>query len=462
MQKEIGQSAATRMAVFVSVAAIMVFAIWRAFGGPASLFAGVLAASFVLIAVEFRNILSNLRTTSLILLCASVLLLPFARSPLDAIQRGIFVSNLLIALMASVMLLARCALRSRQVHVIGMGLRAQGPGRRYGSFTVAGQLFSAMLGMAGANIMLVMAAPVGEQAGERKTSAVVAVTRGFSSASFWSPMFGNMAILLALYPTLRWVEVFPVGVAMAQLAAIVGILLHRFGSKPVEDVSAIEAAPGGLAAASIPLLGAMLSFLAMVLTTSMLAGISATAAIVLLGPGVALLLNIGMSHRGRRLKEAVQRMRGDTLLFRNLASEALLFTAAGCAGSIMADAFPSAWVAQIGAVLGGHPFWGIAFLVLGIMAIALLGIHPVLTAMFLASTITPAVLQLPPSLHIAALLTGWGLSACLTPFSVLSLTASRYAGTSLYDISIGKNWIFALVNALIACLFLTVAAAFVS
>lgn len=444
----------TRVVSVCAVIAIMALTTWRAFGGPSSLFIGLIAAAGLLVILEYRHIPSNLRTTSLILLTTSVLLLPFARSPVAAVQRGIFISCLLLALMASVMLLARCALRSRQVHVIGSNLRAQKPGRRYGSFTFAGQLFSAMLGMAGANIVLVMAAPPGEKPGERKTSAIVAIMRGFSSASYWSPMFGNMAILLTLYPTLRWIEVFPVGVAVAQVTALIGILIHRFEMQPAAADHA-EAPPSGMLAAAVPLLGAMLAFLVMVLAASRQFGISTTAAIVLLGPWIAAALNIGMSHRGMRLKEGIRRLREDMLRFPGLASEAILFIAAGCAGSVMGDAFPAAWVASIGGALGSFPALGIGFLMFGIMAVALLGIHPVLTAVFLASTITPDVLHLPPLLHVSAILTGWGLSASLTPFSVLSLTASRYSGESLYRISIVRNWFFALVNSLAACAVLT-------
>ena len=124
----------------------------------------------------------------------------------------------------------------------------------------------------------------------------------------------------------------------------------------------------------------------------------------------------------------------------------------------MAAAFPAAWVQQIGHALSAFPLFGIGFLMLSIMGIALAGIHPILTAVFMATTFTPQVLSLPPITHIAAILSGWGLSSSLTPFSVLTLTASRYAGTGLYQISIGRNWAFALVSALLACLLLTTVA----
>jgi hypothetical protein len=451
MQKERATSANARLAAIISVLVIIGVTLWRAFGGPAILFAILLAAIAALVVTQFRNIPSNLRNTSLALLVLSVLLLPLARSPLAALQRGVFISGLLLGLMGSVMLLARCALRSPAVHVIGQALRAQPPGRRYAAFTVAGQVFSAMLGMAGANIMLIMAAPAGEPPGEHKTAAVIAVTRGFTAASYWSPMFGNMAILLALYPTLRWIEVFPVGVLLAQLTLPVGILLHRLrarrGVGGEQDM--VLAAPSGFLRAALPLAAAMLAFLGLVLLTGSATGISTTASIVLIGPWIALLLNIAMADRGRRIPQGLRRLVDDLQLYPNLASEALLFLGAGCAGSIMGDAFPATWVAWIGAAVHDTPPLAIAFLMAAVIGAALTGIHPVLTAVFLASTMTPQVLNLPPMLHILAILTGWGLSASLTPYSVLSLTASRYAGIGLYQISIGRNALFALLNAML-------------
>lgn len=448
-----------------AVVVMMITTLWRAFGGPAALSAVLFAAAAVLIAVEYRNIPPRLRTTSLLLLATSVVLLPFTQSPLAAVQRGIFVSGLLLALMASVMLLARCALRSRHVQIVGTNLRGQPTGQRYLSFNIAGQVFSGMLGLAGANIMLVMAAPPDEGKSPTRTATVIAVTRGFAAAGFWSPVFGNMAILLALYPSLHWIEVFPVGAGLAQITIVVGVLVNRFSRKtlptaePQPAADTVPDVPPPLASAAIPVLLIMFGFLGTVLATSSLLKIGITASIVLVGPVVALLLNIVLADPGRRIPDALQRMgEGATLQFPRLASEAILFTAAGCAGSIMADAFPRPWVEQVGLLLGGMPFFGIAFLMASIMGIALAGIHPVLTAVFMASTMTPQVLNLPPLVHISAILTGWGLSACLTPYSVLSLTASRYAGVGLYQISLGKNWAFALFNALVASVLLTVLA----
>lgn len=444
-----------------AVVAIMAVIVLRAFGGP-DLLAGVLiGAAALLVLSGYQGIPLRLRYTAFLLFGITVVLLPFTKSPVQAIQRGIFVSGQLLAMIASVMLLAQCALRSSRVQAIGSALRAQHPGRRYLSFTIVSQLFSGMLGMAGAHLMLVMAAPAEEAKSSKRTAAVIAVTRGFASAGFWSPVFGNMVILLALYPSVQWIEVFPIGLGMAQLTLLVGLLVNRFIGHPVAATTSTtsttaDATPNArLLREALPLLAAMLCFMGLILLTSNLLGIGITPTLVLLAPLTAVIIHLAMGEAGMRITQTVQNLRASALLFPRLSSEAILFVAAGCTGSIMADAFPAHWAQQIGQALSGSPFFSIGFLMISVLGLGLAGVHPVLTAMFLASTVTPEVLSLPPLVHMASVLISWGLSAAVTPFSVLSLTASRYAETTLYQISFGKNWAFALISALLACAVLT-------
>lgn len=444
-----------------AVATIMAVIVLRAFGGPDALAGALIVASAALVLSGYRGIPSRLRHTAFLLFGITVLLLPLATSPLAAIQRGIFVSGQLLGMIASVMLLSQCALRSPRVQAIGAALRGQHPGRRYLSFTIVSQLFSGMLGMAGSHIMLVMAAPAQDARSHEKTASVIAVTRGFAAAGFWSPVFGNMVIMLALYPSLQWIEIFPIGVALAQVTLLVGLLVNRFGARRAllpANAAPDRATVKALLGEGLPLLAAMLGFMGLILATSKLFVIGITPTLVLLVPLMAVSLHLAMGESRRRMAQTVHHLRESAQVFPRLSSEALLFIAAGCAGSIMAAAFPAQWAQQIGHGLADMPFLGIGFLMLSVMAMALAGVHPVLTAVFLASTIAPAQLALPPVIHMAAILTGWGLSAVLTPFSVLSLTASRYAGTTLYQISFGKNWAFALINALLACLVLTAVA----
>ncbi|HET9653132.1 MAG TPA: hypothetical protein VFP36_13110, partial [Usitatibacter sp.] len=153
----------------------------------------------------------------------------------------------------------------------------------------------------------------------------------------------------------------------------------------------------------------------------------------------AWVLNAGMSS-GHRPGAAAAQTLSDIAHLPSLAAEATLLMSAGCAGSILASAFPESWAGAIADGLWGRPFLAILALIGMLIAMALAGVHPVLTSVFLASTFTPPVLGLPPIVHFCTILAGWGLSAALTPFSVLSMTASRFSGLSLARISIVANW----------------------
>lgn len=470
-QNTIGNPAdsSARISERLGIAAVMALAasaLARAFGGPSWLYLPMLGAMLLLIAAGFARINRKLRTTSLILFSVGLLTVPFAKDAVAAVQRGVFVAGMLVALTASVLLIARCAVQSPRIQMIGAALRERQGTPRYAAFTLASQFFSGILGLAGANLMFVMAAPPTEKQSETRTATVISVSRGFTAASCWSPVFGNMAILLALYPSLHWAEVFPVGLALGQLTMAVSVLMQHAAARRASAPGAASAGAADVDQApptplstllwiAAPVVLVLLGFLVLIMSLSRMLHIVISAAIIMMGPLVSLAFNAGMGEPGRRLASGARGLLASMRLFPALGSEAMLFLSAGCAGSIMADAFPEAWVSFIGAHLGGHPFLAVGFLVLGIMTAALAGIHPVLSAVFLASTLTPAVLAIPPIAHMAAILAGWGLSASVTPFSVLSLTASRYAGVSLYRISLGINWKYAAANAVIVCSLLT-------
>lgn len=448
--------ASSRLIATGAASALIVLNLWHAFGGPPWLALPICVAIVVLIVAGFGQINPRLKTTSFVLFALGVALLPFARDPWHAIARGAYVSALLLSLTASVMLLARCALRSRHVHEVGAGLRGQPASRRYLVFAAVSQLFCGALGLAGANIMYVMAAPPEETDAARRSATVVAVSRGFSAASCWSPVFGNMALMLVLYPTLHWLQVFPVGVVLAQVSLAVGMLLDRRRRRRAGAIVAPASAAAAMRMDTAgPLLAVLLGFLALILTAGHALRIPVAGAIGLVAPFVAIAFG-AFAHPGRPSLAAGVRDLGQGMLqFPALASEAILFAAAGSAGSIMAAAFPHAWVADIAHALGGHALPSLAFLLFAMIVTAVVGIHPVLSGVFLATTFTPAVLGLPALAHLGAVLAGWGLSTCMTPFSVLSLTASRYAGEGLYTISLGRNAVFSVLSGLLISLLLS-------
>src|SRR5690606_31141036 len=134
------------------------------------------------------------------------------------------------------------------------------------------------------------------------------------------------------------------------------------------------------------------------------------------------------------------------------ASEITLFMAAGCGGTVLASAIPPAWAAAAGTVLAVHPLLALLALMLCVLALALIGVHPVLSAVLVASAFPPALVHLPLLPHLCAVLVGWALAGAVSPFSIANLMASRYAGVSVQAISLRANSLFSLL-----CLALAVA-----
>src|SRR5690606_16407950 len=93
---------------------------------------------------------------------------------------------------------------------------------RYAWFSLASQLFGGLLGMAGVNLLLQMAARDERAPKEDRLAMFSAITRGFSAATLWSPMVSNLTILVALYPGLSWFSIAPLTFSLAVGAVLIG------------------------------------------------------------------------------------------------------------------------------------------------------------------------------------------------------------------------------------------------
>lgn len=88
------------------------------------------------------------------------------------------------------------------------------------------------------------------------------------------------------------------------------------------------------------------------------------------------------------------------------------------------------------------------------MLLSATAIHPVLSAVLIGSSFSPQLLGLPVVAHLCAVLAGWGLAIIVTPFSVLSLMASRYSGIPILVVSLRANLVFVTLAVLISSLLL--------
>lgn len=392
-----------------------------------------------------------------ILVLVTLALLLFIEQPLLAIERGLRIGCLISGLILSISLLSRAAQRVPLLREIVHGLVLL-PQRQLALVT-GSQLFGGFLGLAGITMMMEVLSQVPMET-EDRVESFSAISRGFAAANLWSPMYSNVSILLALCPGLDWHTVFPLALVLAFASLALSLLLTRLATgnspRPGQDELA---SPGWrlwleLGRRSWPIVLCMVLFLAGVLLTSSLLHVPVAAVIMCAAVLVALVLNLRNGAKGSRIRGAVRHVNQGLTQLQVLVGEVMLFLVSGCAGTVIASAIPISYTTWIAEHLATVPVLACLFLGSAVVLLSCTSVHPMLSSIVVASGFTASLMGLPPTAHMLSVLTGLGLAVILTPFSAVSLMASRFSGIPVLTISLRSHLGFALVALLLASLIL--------
>ncbi len=420
---------------------------------------GTGAACALFVVMHGKHAAPGIRRTSLVLALVTAALLPAIDAPLHALERGIRIGGLIASLLVTVNMLSRAALGVPRVRRIMASIYQLPSGQRYLGLALASQFFGGLLGLAGITMMMEMAASEEASGNAQRISSFCAISRGYAALSLWSPMYSNMSIVLALYTGTEWVSVLPYALAVSALLIALGAVLERIqrtaDGRSGNQKGAARQSPAQLLGSALPVILAMIAFVAFMVLTSHWLGVPIAAVIIASAPAAARILNLGLGAGATgRMAEAGRTLGRDFLKFQAMAGEVMLFLASGCAGTVMASAIPPAWIALIAQSLGGSPFLGSLFVSSGIVLLSATAIHPMLGAVLVASSLTPQLLGLPVIAHLCAVLVGWGLAIIVTPFSVISIMASRMSGIPILAISLRANLLFVVLSLSLSALVL--------
>jgi len=393
------------------------------------------AAAALFISAEFTRAPIGIRRTSVVLVAITLALLPLLDHPGAALERGIRIGGLISSLLLSIALLSRAALRVTRVREVVGALFRLPADRRFTALTVASQFFGGFLGLAGITMMMEMASQVSMDSQDEKLACYGAISRGYAAANLWSPMYSNVSILLAISPGLRWTTVFPSALLLACASLLLGLGLNGWTTRRATPAPAGGASLSTLARPSWPIIVCMMLFLSIAVGVSRSANVPVAASIIVFAPIAAWSLNValaGLAHGGRQLL-------GDLGSFRSLVGEVMLFLVSGCAGTVIAGAMPTTWTSFITTGLASFPVLGCLFLTASVVLLSCTSVHPMLSGIVVATGFPASALGLTPTVHVLAVLTGLGLAVIMTPFSVISLMASRFSGVPLLTISVRAN-----------------------
>jgi len=446
-------ASAPALAVTAAIPVVTLVDLLQRPAGSSAVLAGVLS---VFLFLHGTHVSTGVRRTSMLLAAISLLLLPRLDQPWQAIEQGMRIGGLIASLLVSVSLLSRAAGRVHRVRDVLQALHRSPRRSRYFRLSLASQFFGGLLGLAGIAMMMETAARQKGDDAREQLSAFCAISRGYSALSLWSPLYSNMSIVLGLYAGASWTGVLPMALGVTALFIVLGTVMNRLArgaGDPVADDPQVPARE--LWRSGAPLVAAMLCFMALLVVLSHGLRWPITAVIIMVTPLGAWLANAHIGQHGAKgLSTGARMLWSDMAGFRGMASEVMMFLASGCAGTVIAGAIPGAWTGQVGAWVAGAPILACLALSALIVALCAAAIHPMLCAVIVGTSLDPATLGLPLPVHLTALLVGWGLAITITPFSVLSLMASRWSGVPVLTISLRANSLFVALALLVSSVLL--------
>lgn len=280
-----------------------------------------------------------------------------------------------------------------------------------------------------------------------------ALTRGFTANILWSPNFISVAVVIQ-YLEIPWQKMAAVGLLLAVVANIVGIILERIINKPQYRTEKFTDFSNGQKGKNVLKLIALLFLLIVfIITLESLTGKS----ILVVLPLVAFVFPLVLAVILTKIDIFIARFRE---FFNNLANkgeEFILFSAIGYFGYALSISNIDKYITVVINELGfNNEFILLPFIVLVITILSLIGVHPIIGISTIAVALPVSQLPLTVAQMAAAFLLSYSLYHLLSPFSAVSLVMTDMTGESPFNANIKLNIIYAALYTFFAIFLLTV------
>jgi hypothetical protein len=406
-----------------------------------------------------------------LLLCGGALALALwrgvAASTLwQAMERMLFLASL-IAMLGTLRSAAAIAPEVRQA---GLFLTNQPASHRYLSMTFGGHLFGVLINFGGLALLLDLArrsmsddsatrlpAPAREARLRRMSMAVI---RGFSMISLWSPFgFATNALLISL-PGLSYMDFGPIGFAMSFVFVAIGWGFDRLEGRRFQRLGLPRPSPPpGSWRGAVVLVGHVLALGAAVFAGEALTPLGFQQALIFAVPGYALVWAAVTGHRAMGGAAAGVGAAGRAAWARlsDLGAEVGVFAAAGFLPVVLLEILPTEPLRAGVLAVGLGPVALALGLSLGVVGMALVGVNPIVSASVFGTLASQlAVPGLSDTAIALAVTGGWTAVIGLSPFITTLVIAASIIGRGSHVIGLVWNGPYCAAILSIWVVFLTV------
>ena len=362
-----------------------------------------------------------------------------------------FLTSILVALI----FLRLVAQRDPAFAAAGAYLANQPPSRRYISLGIGGNLFGVLLNLGGLGLLIEMTL-----AGQRRLEStskvtpavhdirerriVTAIVRGFATIAFWSPFGIALNTLLLILTDLHWADAASWGIGFSSGFLVLGGVMDVIERRlfPVFPRPVVVPPQPGDAIGLWAVLGHLVGLATLVVLGDRILPLTFQEVLVAIVPLYAVIWAIA-----RFGSNGPVQLKNDFITnSARYVNEVGVFALAGLIGALLVAIVPQHALDPIllAIVDLGGPVALVLALAWATLALAMLGLHPIISVVILAEFMarTPLISELATLL---ALLTGWALTVCLAPLA----TTATYVGAILkrgpVTVSVIWNGIFGLV-----------------
>lgn len=343
---------------------------------------------------------------------------------LGSMYDGLMRAQIFIVMFFAVTWLREPAVTSPSLRQLRDAVVRQPAGRRYPILWLSAHFLGTVLNLAAMSLLSTMVAEQSDRRLQRRLA--IALMYGFTAASTWGPFYVSVSVILVAIPSVRWLEIAPLGFALSMLLLLVGWGYDRLvlRQKPVSPTrrGPVNLTPGTFARS----LMVLIQLIVLVMGTHEIFDLPIPIALGVIGPPFAIAW------------AAVQAGRGDPwhggalpLIKRifhhvpDLRNEAIAFVAASVLGVGMSKVLPPEVISSFLLDFNLTGDVVLVCLVFGITLAGMAGLHPVILAILVGEVMPPEVIGLPPTVLAVAMLGVWGTSTMVSPFSATTLFMSR-------------------------------------
>jgi len=390
------------------------------------------AAISVFLILEFKNASKTAKINGTVLIALGIFAAASA-GELHSILNGFERSRIFLVMFFAVSWLQTPARKSQALNRVRQTISLQPPGRRYLMTASGVHGLGAVLNLAG--LSLIASIVKKTQGIELKRRFIMALMIGFTSGSCWSPFYLSVVVVLVAVPTINLLDVAPLGVGIAVTSMLVGWGYDRlrFGSSKRLDAS--KATPLMLFEWA-HVLGILGSLAGLIFFIIYFMEITIPIALGLITPIYSIIWWLSMHKVNSNFSQTVIRLTEHVVSsFGSLRNEALVFVAATVFGAGVSSAIPEAVVAEFLSKYLPLIVSRIACLTFSVLLLGMMGVHPVVTVIFIGEFLSPGILGVEDWVMGLSLLSVWGLSTMVNPYSATTLYLARTTRVSPFLIA---------------------------